>query len=165
MESLWFAARTIANVELNMRDYLLARHIECFVPATIRKDKTAGEAVQKEVLLVKNLIFFKTDYATANMLFSVNKRKIFCVRNKEGLIVIPEKQMKDFIAFIHHYGTKIAFTNITCLIGDKMKIKSGPFTGMEGLVTQVDNKNFFTLALGELLNLTVKFPKSNLVKI
>jgi len=165
MEILWFAARTIANAELNMRDYLENRHILCFVPTTFGPDKTERNNEPKETLLIKNLIFFKTDYATANMLFSVNKRKMFCIRNKNGLVVIPEKQMNEFIAFIHHYGAKIAFSNHNYLIGDRMKIKSGPFAGMEGVITRIDNKHFFTLVFGELLNLTVRFSKSNLIKI
>ena len=165
MEIFWFAARTIANTELNMRDYLRNHRIECFVPTIIHPGKKHQETPSREILLVTNLIFFKTDFTTANTLFSLKRQKIFCIRNQKGLITVPEKQMNDFMAFVKHYGSKIVFGNDTWIVGEKARIKSGPFAGMEGVVNQVDNKNYFTLSLGELLSLTVKFPKSNLTKI
>lgn len=165
MEELWFAARTIANVELNMRKYLQNRHIECFVPTASCSPKNKKEETREESLLIKNLIFFKTDFITANALFSLHNRKIFCIRNKNGLITVPEREMEEFMAFINFYGPKIVSSNDIYLIGDRVKIKSGPFAGMNGIVTQIDKKNYFTLVLGGLASLTVRFPKNNLVKV
>jgi len=165
MENLWFAARTIAHVELNMRIYLQKCNITCFIPTKIQLVKKKNIVLEKEIPYIKNMIFFKTTYSIANSLFSLNKRKIFCIRNKKGLITIPEKEMDGFMAFINYYGKKIMVRNDVNTVGDRVKIKSGPFAGVDGTVIQIGRNSYFTLALGELLTVLVRFPKSNLIKI
>lgn len=164
METFWFAARTIACAEINMRNFLQKCNIECFVPVKLELVKKKDTVIEKEVPLINNLIFFKSDYATANSLFSQYNRKIFCIRNKQGLITIPEQEMEQFILFVNHYKSKVV-VNPVFVLGDKVKVKSGPFAGVEGYIIEVNKKNHFTLVLGELLTVSVKFPKSNLIKI
>ena len=72
--------------------------------------------------------------------------------------------MDQFIMFVSHYKSKV-IVNPVYVLGDKVKVKSGPFAGVEGYVAQINKNNYFTLALGEVLTVFVKFPKSNLIKI
>ena len=82
METLWFVARTIACAEINMRNFLQKCNIECFVPTKIELIKKKDSVKEKEIPLINNLIFFKTDYSTANSLFinMVEKYFVFVIR-------------------------------------------------------------------------------------
>lgn len=162
---LWIVARTTANNELNIRKYLTERHIECFVPTQTKLLKRKGEMIELETPIIRNLLFFKTDYATANTLFNLNAGRMFRVRDANGLLTVPERQMDNFIRFVHEHYNRVKILDTTYVVGDKMMIRKGPLAGMIGKVTQIDNKNYFTINLEGLLVAAVRIPKTNLVKV
>ncbi|WP_297906050.1 UpxY family transcription antiterminator [uncultured Parabacteroides sp.] len=163
--SFWFVARTIAHAELNMRKYFEDHNIECFVPTKIEMLKRKGEIREVEVPIIHNLIFFKADYLLANNVFNLNSQKLYRIRDKKGLLYVPEQQMTPFMRFIQENYKKVKILDSCYVVGDKMMIKKGPFAGMIGKVILIDNKNYFTVSLDGLLVAAVKFPKSYLVKV
>ena len=46
-----------------------------------------------------------------------------------------------------------------------MMIKSGPLAGMEGIITKINGKNFFTIHLDEFLTAATRIAKKDLVKV
>ena len=162
---IWIVARTIANGELNIRKYLEERGVPCFVPTKTSLLKRKGEMVEVEVPIIRNMLFFKTDFATAQALFNVNSGRMFRVRDSKGILTVPDRQMETFIRFIDENYGKVQILDTHYVVGDKMMIKKGPLAGMIGKVTQIDNKNYFTITLEGLLVAAVRFPKSNLVKV
>lgn len=164
-DRFWFVARTIAQAELKMRTYFEDHGIECFVPTKKEVKKWKGEMTEKEIPIIHNLLFFKADYTLANSVFSLNARRIHRVRSKNALLYVPDAQMEPFIRFVkEHYG-KVKILESSYVVGDKMMVRKGPFAGTIGKVTQIDNKDFFTISLDGLLVAAVKFPKSNLIKL
>lgn len=163
--SLWFVARTIAQVELKMRKYFEDHQIECFVPVVTELRKWKGVVTEVEIPVIRNLIFFKADYTLAHTVFNLNSRKIYRVYDKKEMLCVPERQMDMFIRFVNENYGRVMILDTGYVVGDKMMIKKGPFAGLVGKVTQIDNKNYFTVSLDGLLVAAVKFPKSNLIKV
>lgn len=162
---VWIVARAIANGELNIRKYFDEHGITCFVPTKTTLLKRKGEMVEQEVPIIRNMLFFKADFATAQTLFNLNAGRLFRVRDTKGLLTVPDRQMEAFIRFIEENYGKVQILDTHYVVGDKMMIKKGPLAGMVGKVTKIDNKNYFTINLEGLLVAAVKFPKSNLVKV
>lgn len=162
---LWFVARTIAQAELKMRKYFEDHHIECFVPTKKEIRKWRGEMTEVETPIIRNLIFFKADYALAHSVFNLNSRKIYRIRFENDLLHVPDNQMTLFIRFVTENYGKIKILDSSYVVGDKMIVKKGPFAGTVGKVIQIDNKDYFTVNLEGLLVAAVKFPKSNLIKV
>lgn len=164
-ERFWFVARTIAQAELKMRTYFEDHDIECFVPIKKEIRKWKGEMTEREVPIIHNLLFFKADYTLANSVFSLNARRIYRVRSGNALLRVPDNQMEPFIRFVNEYHGKVRILESAYVVGDKMMIRTGPFAGTVGKVTQIDDKDYFTICLEGLLVAAVKFPKSNLIKV
>lgn len=162
---LWFVARTIAQAELKMRKYFEDHGIECFVPTKKEIRKWRGEMTEVETPIIRNLIFFKADYALAHTVFNLNNRKIYRIRFENDLMHIPENQMTTFIHFVNENYGKVKILDSSYVVGDRMMVKKGPFAGTIGKVVQIDNKDYFTISLDGLLVAAVKFPKSNLIKV
>lgn len=162
---LWFVARTIAQAELKMRKYFEDHGIECFVPTKKEIRKWRGEMTEVETPIIRNLIFFKADYALAHTVFNLNNRKIYRIRFENDLMHIPENQMTTFIRFVNENFGKVKILDSSYVVGDRMMVKKGPLAGLVGKVIQIDNKNHFTVCLNGLLVAAIKFPKSNLIKV
>lgn len=164
-KSLWFVARTIAQAEIKMRKYFEDHGIESFVPTKKELRKWRGEVTEVEVPIIRNLIFFKADYTLAHTVFNLNSRKIYRIRSGNDLLQVPESQMEPFIRFVNENFGKVKILDSSYVVGDRMMVKKGPLAGMIGKVTQIDNKDYFTICLDGLLVAAIKFPKSNLVKV
>lgn len=161
----WVVARTVAHGELSLRTYFEEREIECFVPTKTVFLKRKGEVIEQEVPIIHNLLFFRADFSLAHSLFNQNSRRLFRMRDKTGMLTVPDCQMRPFVRFVNeHYG-KVRILDTSYVVGDRMMIKKGPFAGWIGKVIQIDNKNYFTVSLDGLLVAAVKFPKSNLIKV
>lgn len=162
----WICARTRCNQEILLRDHLIKSNILYFIPTIQKIIKQSKGIKEGEKPLIPNLIFLKTNWKTAfNFLFT-HKNKINYIRQKDNrILVIPERQMEDFIRLTNEIGDKIKVNPNCYVTGDRVMIKSGPLAGMEGILTECGGKREFTLCVGTFMSVSVRVPKSNLIKI
>lgn len=162
----WIPARTVANTELKIREFLEKNHYEFFIPTTKKLKKKNGVVTETETPLINSLIFVRATWKDAFLLFRLLQTKMFGIRLRDKkLLTVPGREMDQFIAFTNEYANKVQIMETAYTVGDQMMIKTGPLAGTKGIVTQIDGKNYFVLRLDGLLAAAVRFPKSNLMKV
>ena len=105
----WFAIRVTYNREMKVKRELDSLHIENFLPMTHRIVKRGERKIKELVPAIHNLIFV---YITATELKSYKATTSLPIRyimNRETRepIVIPERQMKNFIAVAGNISEQI----------------------------------------------------------
>lgn len=165
-QNIWFVANTIAHNELKIREVVKKRGFEYFIPSEMKEVERRNGIIEKEIPILSNLIFFKTTYTEANLLFSAYRSRVFGIRGRDkSLITISDTAMIEFITFMDIYTNKVRILSTNYVIGDKMMIKSGVLAGKHGVLTKIDGKNFFTIRVEELFIAAVRILKKDLVKI
>ena len=107
--------------------------------------------------LIPNLIFLKTNWKNAFEFLFTHKNKISYIRQKDRrILIIPERQMDDFMRLTTEMGDKIRVNPNCYAAGDRVMIKSGPLAGMEGILTECEGKKEFTLRVGTFLSVSVR---------
>lgn len=166
-EELWYAARTRANQEISIRDFLEKNDIKTFLPTHIIVRRLCDRMKEVEVPIIRNLIFIKTTKQMAFHLLNEYGLKISYIRNKTdySMLVVPEKQMNDFMQVMDKMKEKVNLNVDYYTIGDKVMIMRGPLSGVEGVLIRIDGKEKVMLRIQQILAISVKVPKSYLKKI
>lgn len=97
----WFALRVTYARELKIKDYLDSQQIECYVPMQYEM-RTRGERRRRMLVpAVHNLLFVHIDAATLRELKATDLPIRYMMdRETRRPIVIPDKQMEDFIRIV-----------------------------------------------------------------
>lgn len=140
LENSWFVLRVTYSREMKVKEFLESEHIQCFVPLryvyTVRK----GKRERKLVPVVNNLIFV---YSTRNRIDELKKTTMLLPlvryvmdREKRLPMIVPEKQMQDFIAVAGQLDEQIVYLSpeeVRLKKGDRVRINSGIWQGVEGV--------------------------------
>ena len=142
--SKWFALRVTYCRELKIQTRLLERGLKTFVPMMIKREVKNGKTISKKVSAVKNLLFAyaSREEIEAYMLSEGDKPITHFMWDKATSqpIVVPSKQMEDFILVCSESADEIIYlSRISDKLrsGAKVKVKSGPFTGVCGIVVRL----------------------------
>ena len=79
-----------------------------------------------------------------------------------SMLVVPDKQMEDFMFVMDLNPDGVNFDNEPFAIGDKVKVVKGDFSGIEGEVATEANKTYVVIRIKGVLIASVKVPKSYL---
>lgn len=147
---LWYVLRVTYQRELLSKEKLEALNIECFVPTRkVRHRGRLGRFVWVDEVQVHNIIFVHTDRKTLNFLKSgeIPYLRYVMQNDTDGSnhpMVVPDKQMRDFIAVAGSDRDRVFFLNpvdIDLSKGDKVRIIGGELEGSEGVFIKVKNKS------------------------
>lgn len=165
-KEIWICARTRCNQEILLRDCLIKNNILYFIPTVPKIIKQSNGVKEGERPLIPNLIFLKTNWKNAFDFLLNHKNKISYIRQKDRrILIIPERQMDDFMRLTTEMGDKIKVNPNCYAAGDRVMIKSGPLAGMEGILTECEGKKEFTLRVGTFLSVSVRIARNNLIKL
>jgi transcription antitermination factor NusG len=166
-QAFWFAARTRANQELGLRDALKKLEITHYLPTHIVTRRISDRVKRVEVPVINNLIFIQTTKQQAFALVKDYALKLHYIRDIEtgGLLVVPDKQMEDFMFVLDLSPESIRQSCETYAPGDKVRIIKGDFVGVEGEMVRVEGKTHVVLRIPQVLVVSVKVPKGYLEKI
>lgn len=145
----WYVLRVTYQREIAASKQLDEMGVENFVPTIrvkIRNEK--GLAIGwKTDPLVHNYIFVRDTY---NNILAIKQGKLDYLRfvmeknvesgNYEPQYV-PDKQMSDFIKVVRTMGSKPLDPDIDLRKGDKVRILTGPFEGVEGMYVKMPNRH------------------------
>lgn len=144
---LWYPLRVTYSRELLFKELLDAEKIENFIPMHYEYVKVRGGdrgKIRKLVPVVHNLIFVRSSLKcierikqSAASLLVV--RYIFD-RETRLPLVVPEAQMRSFIAVSGSYEEQIVYLDPATKAlqkGDPVRITGGIFGGVEGTVVRV----------------------------
>lgn len=142
--TVWFALRATYSRELKVQALLNERGIRTFVPMIWRKTEKEGRRVMKQVPAVNNLCFVywnkKSLDAFINAFGESSPVTYYWDRTAGRPLVIPDKAMEDFIAVSSYMEQDLIYlTRISPKLreGQTVKVKDGPFKGVEGKIVRI----------------------------
>jgi len=166
-QEFWFAARTRANQELSLRNSLKNLEITHYLPTHIVTRRISDRVKRVEVPVINNLIFIRTTKQNAYSLIKEEGLKISYIRSLDGngLLVVPDKQMADFMFVMDLSPESLNQCVLNFVPGDRVKVIKGTLAGIEGELVRIDGKTHVLLRIPQVLAISVRIPKSYLEKI
>jgi transcription antitermination factor NusG len=164
----WFAAKAKYQTEKKIKAYLDERGVEHFIPFRAVVVERNGKKIRKEKPLVPGLLFIRADYPNALLIANESKIKFSYLRNLETqkLLIVPDKQMQDFIFLSDFSETAVQLTNENLQKGDHVRVIKGEFAGIEGELIRVKGHKRVVVRLEGLFSLaTTYIPGSYLERI
>ena len=155
---MWYAMRVTYGRELKFQELLKKAGFETFVPMKRKKVEKAGKQVTVVVPAVSNLCFVNTEKPDLDEFINAfgegcPARYIWDRANNRPAL-IADKVMRDFITvctvmaddalYLKDMGEKLR-------AGRKVRIKEGPFKGVEGVVVRVKRSRRVVVELPGML--------------
>lgn len=140
----WFAMSATFGRALKAKDFLESRSVRCFIPMKyeIVSDGKHGKKRQL-VPAINNLLFVNATRSCIQNL-KVELPYLQYLTKPEGTrrvpIVVPERQMEQFVAVCDTYNEKLTYLNpdeINIEKGTPVQIIGGAFDGVEGTFVKV----------------------------
>ena len=78
------------------------------------------------------------------------------------MLVVPDKQMSDFMFVMDLNPDGVSFDNGSLVVGDRVRVVKGDLTGVEGEVATNANRTYVVIRIKDILTASVKVPKSYL---
>lgn len=164
----WYVAKTRSNCTMKVKEMLEKHGIEIYFPLRKRMVERNGKKVMIISPLVLNLVFIRTDFKTALSL--VNDFSIpmsYMIDNlTKTLMVIPDKQMEDFMFLLNFTDEAVHISNENLRRGDRVRVVQGEFAGIEGELVRIKGHKRVVVRLEGLFSLaTTYIPGAYLQKI
>ena len=160
----WYAIRVTYSRELKLQAALQELGFQTFVPMCRRTVEKNGQKQEKLVSAISNLCFVKAHHADLDAyLRSLGESRsahFLWDKSTRKPIVVPTKAMEDFI--------KISLSNVDDVIylheinqklreGQRVRVKVGPFEGVEGTVIRVKRSRRVMVELPGMLAIATTF--------
>ena len=145
----WYVLRVTYQRELTAAKQLEGLGIEHFIPTVrtkIRNEKGLAIGWKTEPL-IHNYIFIHDSYSD---LLVIKQHKLDYLRFMMGKDdageanvpqYVPDKQMSDFMKVVRTMGSKPVDPNIDLRKGDRVRVLTGPFEGVEGIYIKMPNRH------------------------
>ena len=166
----WFAARTRDKQEFAVRkslDKLKSEEkldLDYYLPTRIVISQLKYRRKRSEVPVIRNLIFIYATKQTACDLSNVYGVRLYYMKDlfTHSMLVVPNKQMEDFIFIMDLNPDGVSFDSEPFAIGNKVKVIKGDFSGIEGEIATQANKTYVIIRIKGVLVASIRVPKSYL---
>ena len=163
-EVKWHAIRVTYSRELKFQSVLQDAGFETFIPMRQKKIERNGQQNKLLVPAISNLCFVKASYLNLrsfmDTLGEANPARFIWDKATGKPIIVPEKSMSDFIKVSLSMSDDILFLKeISQKLreGQKVRIKEGPFEGVEGIVVRVRKSRRVMVELPGMLAVTTSY--------
>ena len=136
----WYAMRVTYSREVQMKDQLEQRGIECFIPMRYHTRVIRGRKVKILKPVIHNLLFAhasKTEIQEAKKYYEYLQ---YMIDREHQKIIVPDAQMQTFIAVAGTYDDQLIWINpedLNLKKGTRVRITAGHFAGQEGTFVKV----------------------------
>jgi len=164
----WYAAKVKYQTERKVKIWLDEQPIESFIPFRTVWVERNGKKIKREKPIVPGLLFIRTDYQTARTLSIESRVKIVFLRNlaNHQLLIVPDKQMQDFMFLLDFSELAVRIENTSLRRGDRVRVIKGDFAGIEGELIRLKGHKRVVVRLEGLFSLaTTYIPGAYLEKI
>ena len=169
-QKYWFAARTRDKQEFAVRKSLDKFKVEegldldYYLPTRTVVSQLKYRRKRTEVPVIRNLIFIYATKQTACDLSNVYGVRLYYMKDlfTHSMLVVPNKQMEDFIFIMDLNPDGVSFDSEPFAIGNKVKVIKGDFSGIEGEIATEANKTYVVIRIKGVLVASIKVPKSYL---
>lgn len=148
-EVAWYVLRVTYQREIAASKALEELQVEHYVPTVrtrIRNEKGVSIGWKTEPL-VHNYIFVYDSYENILKLkqSKLDYLRFIMGKGEKGLLdepqYVPDKQMADFMKVVRTMGSKPVDPNIDLRKGDKVRVLTGPFEGVEGVFIKMPTRH------------------------
>lgn len=170
-QSKWYAMRITYSREIAFKEYLDARKMESFIPMHYEESYSGCRKYRKLVPVIHNLVFV---YSSKKRLDIIKKElngrlpvRYIMDREINQPIVIPEKQMRDFIAVAGTFDEQLIWLDATTTAykrGDKVRITGGLFAGVEGELMRIKGDRRVVVAIQGFMAVATAYIHPSLVE-
>lgn len=158
-ERQWFALRVTYCRELKVQKVLEEKGIRTFVPMRIIREERDGKVVRRHVPAINNLIFAHSDQQTLydhiRSEGEASMTRFIWNRSTRMPIVVPDKQMEDFIRICAQGDDDVLFLSELdekLRNGARVRVAFGPLAGVEGRVVRIKKSRRILVELPGLLS-------------
>ena len=140
----WYALRITYSRELVLKEFLDKNNIENFIPMRYEYVTRKEQRIRKLVPAIHNLVFI---YSTRKKIDEIKEENAVLLplryimdRETKQPIIVPEIQMRHFIAIAGSYDQQVIYlppTEYSMQKGDRVRITGGVFEGVEGIFVRV----------------------------
>ena len=165
----WYALRVTYNRELKVKKELDRLEIENFVPMQYKVILLDERKVKRLVPSVHNLIFVRMGAAEMKEFKLQSDLPIRYIMNRETNhpIVVPDNQMRDFIAISGTYDEQLLYMNpdeLCAKKGDKVKITGGIFNGCVGTLMRIRGDRRVVVSIPGIVAVATAFVHPSLLQ-
>lgn len=167
----WYALRITYSRELVLKAFLDQNRIENFVPMRYEFVLRDGQRIRKLVPAVHNLVFIHSTRKTIDEIKKehVISRPLRYIMDRETRqpIVIPEPQMRHFIAVAGNYEQQVIYlpaTEYSMQKGDRVRITGGIFEGVEGVFVRVKGDRRVVVSIQGVMAVATAFIHPSLIE-
>ena len=164
----WYVAHTRVNQEFIIKAKLDELGVENFLPQDTRVRETPVGRKQIRVPLIHGMIFIRTDRDTSFSLINDHFLRIVYLKDIGGRhsLVIPDKQMADFMFVLDVAGSGVEVLNKDLKQGDRVRVVKGPLAGLEGELIRVRGHKRVVIRIEGVASIaTTYIPGSHLERI
>lgn len=168
-EKKWYVARTRARQEKKIKLRLDALSVENYLP--LRSEVhfyRNGRHKKIDVPLLPNLIFIRIEpdqrFSIATDLSDLFAHYVVDKFTGSSMVV-PDRQMQDFIRVIATQDESIALEDLHLCKGDRVVVTDGVFKDIEGEFLTIKGRKKVLLRLEGLLAYSVEIPNQYLRKL
>ena len=165
----WYALRVSYSRELKIQAQLQAAGVRTFVPMIWRRGQ---DKVKKLVPAVSNLCFVHwTKHEIESYIRSFGEKSpvhFYWDRTTSSPLVVPDKAMEDFIKVSASMDEDLIYlTEITEKLreGQTVRVKEGPFKGVEGKVVRIKKSRRILVELPGMLAVATTFVDPSYLEI
>ena len=161
----WYAARVKPHTEKKIKNYFVESEVRHYIPFQTLMVERDGRRKSVEKPVITGLIFVYTEYASLLTLPQDSGFAMTFMRNLETgkFLVVPDKQMKDFMFVLDFSGSAIPISNENLHRGTRVRIIKGELAGVEGELVRVKGHKRVVIRLEGLFSLATTYvPKEYL---
>ena len=175
--SSWYALRVSYSRELKVQDRLNELGVKTFVPmmwrrCPVKPGMTTGNPSRRLVPAVGNLCFaYSTRAELEDFIRGYGETSpvhFYWDRTANKPLTVPEKAMNDFIAVSSTLDEDLIYiTEITSKLreGQTVKVKEGPFKGVEGKVVRIRKSRRILVELPGMLAVATTYIQPEYLEI
>jgi len=154
----WFVLKTLPRQEKKIKEYLDKKNIENFLP--LRRELHKYVNGRKKIIVVPILpaaIFVHIDPEIRFDLLRGMKYKVQWMIDlfTGSSMIIPEKQMQNFILLMQYHGEEVEIIQTPIQKGTKVLVTGGNFAGIVGEVIKINGERKVVLSLNNSFFISV----------
>jgi transcription antitermination factor NusG len=167
----WYALRITYSRELVLKAFLDQNHIENFIPMRYEFVFRNGQRIRKLVPAVHNLVFIRATRKTIDEIKEENAISLplryIMDRETKRPIVVPESQMRHFIAVAGNYDQQVIYlpaVEYSMRKGERVRITGGVFEGVEGVFVRVKGDRRVVVTIQGVMAVATAFIHPSLIE-
>lgn len=167
----WYALRVTYSRELALKAYLDTEGIESFIPMRYEYIIKNERRVRKLVPAVHNLVFVRCSRSRIEAIKESQSTSLpvryIMDRERHCPLVIPDLQMRNFIAVSENYEQSLLYlepSELNIRKGTRVRITGGIFAGVEGLFVRVRNDRRVVVSIEGVMAVATTFVHPSFVE-